>query len=74
MVIYIIVAPTSLHLPLHTTPVVFLLLLFIEALTRTSNSNGNESGGGNFVVVVIIVGSLGCPSMLVKEEINENQI
>lgn len=60
MVIYIIVAPTSLHLPLHTTPMVFLLLLFVEASTRTSNSNGNESGGGSFVVV-IIVGSLGLP-------------
>jgi len=54
-------APTSLHLPLHTTPMVFLLLLFVEASTRTSKSNGNESGGGSFVVVVIIVGSLGLP-------------
>jgi hypothetical protein len=59
MVIYLIVAPTSLHLPLRTTP--FLLLLFVEASTRTSNSNGNESGSGNFVVVVIFVGSLGLP-------------
>jgi hypothetical protein len=61
MVIYIIVAPTSLHLPFRATPMVFLLLLFVEASTRTSNSNGNESGDGGFVVVVIIVGSLGLP-------------
>jgi hypothetical protein len=61
MVIYIIVAPTSLHLPLHATPMVFLLLPFVEALTRTSNFNGNESGGGGFVVVIIIFGSLRLP-------------
>jgi hypothetical protein len=59
MVIYIIVAPTSLHLPLHATPMVSLLLPFVEASTKTSNSNGNESGNGGFVVVVIIVDSLG---------------
>jgi hypothetical protein len=59
MVIYIINAPTSLHLPLHATPMVFLLLPFVEASTKTLNVNGNESGSASFVVVVIIVGSMG---------------
>jgi hypothetical protein len=72
MVIYIIIAPTSPHLPLHATPMVFLLLPFVKLKLQTLMAM-------RVVVVVLLLLSLllipwACPSMLVKEKINENQI